>query len=207
MEVVVQAQIKNGLLYRAVQKCGSQAALAEYLGVWPSEVGRWLKMQSVPRFRDPNPRWAKKYAELDLKLVTLIGVGLNLIFPEELETNREVIAKAVFMEAVVDMPIEQLITAGAVPKQLVSAPDDRINAMEFRKTLRNVLETLTPREEKIIKMRYGLDGYEEMTLEEVSQQVGVTRERIRQIEARALRLLRHPNRSRELKPYYQDMHH
>jgi len=64
-----------------------------------------------------------------------------------------------------------------------------------------VLQTLTPREEKVIKMRFGLDDGSEHTLEEVGQSFAVTRERIRQIEAKALRKLRHPSRSRKLRAF------
>jgi len=65
----------------------------------------------------------------------------------------------------------------------------------------NVLNTLTPREERVIKMRFGLEDGTEHTLEEVGQNFAVTRERIRQIEAKALRKLRHPSRSRRLRAF------
>ena len=64
-----------------------------------------------------------------------------------------------------------------------------------------VLNTLTPRKERIIKMRFGLEDGTEYTLEEVGQNFGVTRERIRQIEAKALRKLRHPSRNRRLRAF------
>ena len=67
--------------------------------------------------------------------------------------------------------------------------------------LSQVLRTLTPREERVIKMRFGLEDGSEHTLEEVGQSFQVTRERIRQIEAKALRKLRHPSRSRKLKAF------
>jgi RNA polymerase primary sigma factor len=67
-----------------------------------------------------------------------------------------------------------------------------------------VLKTLTPREEKIIKMRFGLEDGSEHTLEEVGQNFAVTRERIRQIEAKALRKLRHPSRSHRLRAFLEN---
>jgi RNA polymerase primary sigma factor len=69
--------------------------------------------------------------------------------------------------------------------------------------VRKVLKTLTPREEKVIKMRFGVGDGSEHTLEEVGQSFAVTRERIRQIEAKALRKLRHPSRSRKLKAFLE----
>ena len=66
-----------------------------------------------------------------------------------------------------------------------------------------VLNTLTPREERIIKMRFGLEDGTEHTLEQVGQNFGVTRERIRQIEAKALRKLRHPSRNSRLRAFFE----
>jgi RNA polymerase primary sigma factor len=67
----------------------------------------------------------------------------------------------------------------------------------------SVLKTLTPREEKIIKMRFGLEDGSEHTLEQVGQTFAVTRERIRQIEAKALRKLRHPSRALKLRGFLE----
>lgn len=68
---------------------------------------------------------------------------------------------------------------------------------------RKVLATLTPREEKILRMRFGIDHNLDYTLEEVGKDFDVTRERIRQIESKALRKLRHPSRARQLKPFLE----
>ena len=74
------------------------------------------------------------------------------------------------------------------------------NAM-MREQLQEVLHTLTPREEKVIRLRFGLEDGQAHTLEEVGKEFNVTRERIRQIEAKALRKLRHPSRSKKLKDF------
>ena len=71
----------------------------------------------------------------------------------------------------------------------------------LKKQLNEVLSTLTPREEKVLRLRFGLDDGKTRTLEDVGKEFNVTRERIRQIEAKALRKLRHPSRSKRLKDY------
>ena len=73
----------------------------------------------------------------------------------------------------------------------------------LKEQLLGVLDMLTPREEKVLRLRYGLDDGKSRTLEEVGKEFNVTRERIRQIEAKALRKLRHPSRSRRLKDFLE----
>ncbi|MEW6730433.1 MAG: RNA polymerase sigma factor RpoD [Acidobacteriota bacterium] len=86
-------------------------------------------------------------------------------------------------------------------------PADMVVGKSLREATMEVLNTLTPREAQILKMRFGLDAEgHERTLEEVGRHFSVTRERIRQIEAKALRKLRHPSRSRKLKTFFDDSH-
>ena len=83
----------------------------------------------------------------------------------------------------------------------VVSPAEAVINVNLKEQTAHVLRTLTPREEKVIKMRFGLEDGSEHTLEEVGQSFAVTRERIRQIEAKALRKLRHPSRSRKLRAF------
>ena len=85
----------------------------------------------------------------------------------------------------------------------VISPAEAVININLKEQTEAVLKTLTPREEKVIKMRFGLDDGSEHTLEEVGQSFAVTRERIRQIEAKALRKLRHPSRSRKLRAFLE----
>jgi RNA polymerase primary sigma factor len=87
------------------------------------------------------------------------------------------------------------------------SPSDAVINLNLREQTAQVLKTLTPREEKIIKMRFGLEDGSEHTLEEVGQNFAVTRERIRQIEAKALRKLRHPSRSHRLRAFLENGTH
>jgi RNA polymerase primary sigma factor len=88
-----------------------------------------------------------------------------------------------------------------VEDKSVIAADDAVIAMDLAEQTRKVLATLTPREEKILRMRFGIGEASEHTLEEVGNNFSVTRERIRQIEAKALSKLRHPSRGKALKPF------
>jgi RNA polymerase primary sigma factor len=83
------------------------------------------------------------------------------------------------------------------------SPSEAVISLNLKEQTASMLKTLTPREERIIKMRFGLDDGSEHTLEEVGQSFAVTRERIRQIEAKALRKLRHPSRSSKLRVFLQ----
>jgi RNA polymerase primary sigma factor len=85
----------------------------------------------------------------------------------------------------------------------IVSPADAVINLNLKEQTESVLKTLTPREEKVIKMRFGVGDGSEHTLEEVGQNFAVTRERIRQIEAKALRKLRHPSRSRKLRAFLE----
>ncbi len=88
-----------------------------------------------------------------------------------------------------------------IPDDDAPAPSEAASFMLLKEQLVDVLKTLTPREEKVLKLRFGLEDGRQRTLEEVGKEFNVTRERIRQIEAKALRKLRHPSRSKKLKDY------
>ena len=90
-----------------------------------------------------------------------------------------------------------------IEDKAVISPSEAVINLNLKEQTGSVLKTLTPREEKVIKMRFGLDDGSEHTLEEVGQSFAVTRERIRQIEEKALRKLRHPSRSRKLRAFLE----
>ncbi len=88
-----------------------------------------------------------------------------------------------------------------IPDESAPAPAEVASSTLLREQLLDVLHTLTPREEHVLKLRFGLEDGRSRTLEEVGKEFNITRERIRQIEAKALRKLRHPSRSKRLKDY------
>ena len=88
-----------------------------------------------------------------------------------------------------------------IPDDGVLEPAEAASYTLLKEQLLEVLGTLTPREEKVLKLRFGIEDGRARTLEEVGKEFNVTRERIRQIEAKALRKLRHPSRSKKLKDF------
>ena len=98
---------------------------------------------------------------------------------------------------------EDSILGDFIPDSDAPAPADMAAFMLLKEQLMEVLDTLTPREAKVLKLRFGLEDGRARTLEEVGGEFQVTRERIRQIEAKALRKLRHPSRSRKLKDFLE----
>ena len=106
----------------------------------------------------------------------------------------------------VGLPIEQGIYIDIFPYDIIpddeaQAPVDAASMALMREQLADVLKTLTAREARVLSLRYGLEDGNPKTLEEVGKEFNVTRERIRQIEAKALRKLRHPQRSKKLKDF------
>ena len=91
-----------------------------------------------------------------------------------------------------------------IPDDSALSPQEIAQQNMLKEQLMSVLETLTPREQKVIRLRYGLDDAHPRTLEEVGREFSVTRERIRQIEAKALRKLRHPSKLKKLKDDLMD---
>ena len=111
-------------------------------------------------------------------------------------------------ESTVAAPADIPVVSGKASEFVIVRPDSADSteidvAKELREQLEEVLSTLTPREEHVIKLRFGLYDGRTRTLEEVGKEFDITRERIRQIEAKALRKLRHPSRSRKLKDFLE----
>ena len=96
---------------------------------------------------------------------------------------------------------ENSVLVDFIPDESVASPVEETNRELLREQMRDILESLSERERNVLALRFGLEDGESRTLEEVGQRFGVTRERIRQIEAKALRKLRHPTRSRKLRDY------
>jgi RNA polymerase primary sigma factor len=121
---------------------------------------------------------------------------------EQVRKNKKIAQRPVSFEAPIGEDEESHLGDLIEDKGVVS-PSDAAISLNLKEKMASMLKTLTPREETIIKMRFGLDEGGERTLEEVGKTFAVTRERIRQIEAKALRALRHPTRSGQFRVFLQ----
>lgn len=192
MKVGIQARLKNGILWEAAKNLGSVVALAEYLGMSYPTINEWINFKRCPEMT--GWRYEKYNQEAERKLFELTGHTFEEIFPPEIR-GKEFQKRQKRIDAVVEMPVQQLVAAGAMP-QLTPAPDELLFQKEANATIDHLLRELRPREAEVIKMRFGLDGEREHTLEELTSHFHLTKERIRQLEIKALGRLRHPARSR-----------
>src|SRR3989441_5776224 len=185
-----------------------------------STYGTWWIRQAITRAIADQARTIRIPVHMIETINKLIRTSRQLVQDLGREPTSEEIAKG--MDIPVDkvrrtlkmaqqpisleMPIgeeEDSHLGDFIEDKAVVSPSDAVINLNLKEQTASVLKTITPREEKIIKMRFGLDDGSEHTLEEVGQTFDVTRERIRQIEAKALRKLRHPSRSRKLRAFLE----
>jgi len=210
MRVTAIIRFKNSALYEARKSLGlSQAEMADKIGCTTCALQSWESFLNYPftpeaqESKEGRERHKKKNRENEiLGLECLTGMTYEELFPEE---YRNAVDKKLgrTVEVVKEMAA---LPEWAGNERMLESPEDMYIREEEKEGLKeeldDALKTLTEREAKVLKMRFGLDGYDKHTLEEVSQKPGwPTRERIRQIEAKALRKLKHPSRGRRLKRF------
>ena len=131
-----------------------------------------------------------------------LAVALNLT-PERIEEIRRISQDTTS----IDSPLGEDgdgVVGDTIADTTIAEPTDDAHKLMLKEQLLAVINSLTPREQKVIRLRYGIDDAKPRTLEEVGREFKVTRERIRQIEAKALRKLRNPNRTRRLRDFIED---
>ena len=181
-----------------------------------STYSTWWIRQSITRAIADQARTIRVPVHMVETINKLIRVSRQLLQEYGRDATPEEIAKEMNMSldkvreimkiaqepVSLEMPIgeeEDTRLGEFIPDEDAPAPSEAASFMLLKEQLVDVLDTLTPREERVLRLRFGLDDGRSRTLEEVGKVFNVTRERIRQIEAKALRKLRHPSRSRKLK--------
>ncbi len=183
-----------------------------------STYATWWIRQAITRAIADQARTIRIPVHMVETINKLIRTSRHLLQQNGREPTPEEIAKEM------EIPVEKVIEIQKIAQEPVSletpigeeddshlgdfiqdedspSPQDAAAYTMLKEQLEDVLKTLTPREDKVLRLRFGLDDGKARTLEEVGRQFNVTRERIRQIEAKALRKLRHPSRSKKLKEY------
>jgi len=194
--VRLEMRVRNNVLWHAIfDHYSSVAEFARLRNVDHCLVGGLLNLTMSPfRKRDGG------YYKFAIDVANAAGVPLEILYPENLYGGISMPKVAVEMN-LPELPIGR-------EALYLPAPDDATDLTtnnEFREALSRAMDGLSEREQSIIRARYGLDTGAEMTLREMGSAQGVGHERIRQIEARALRKLRHPSRSRHLRAFLEDM--
>ncbi|NSB59408.1 RNA polymerase primary sigma factor [Clostridium beijerinckii] len=181
-----------------------------------STYATWWIRQAITRAIADQARTIRIPVHMVETINKLIRVQRQLLqelgrdpFPEEISKVMELpVDKVREIQKIAQEPVSLETPIGEeedshlgdfIPDDEAPAPAEAFTML--KEQLINVLDTLTPREEKVLRLRFGLDDGRARTLEEVGKEFNVTRERIRQIEAKALRKLRHPSRSKKLKDY------
>lgn len=209
----VEIRFKNARLYDAIaaesvalskhgnaQKLGPVKSFCELNGLNYGMVGSLLNLKMSPMCR--------RYGKLSPRpicqaLCDLLMQPFDYLFPTELYSMEWTTTSVAINMAPSMVNLKSLRPTDSRHLLVEANQEEEFSREQLAEQITSVLGTLTPREEKVIALRYGLNGEFEHSLEDVAQQFGVTVERIRQIEAKAFRKLRHPDRSRRLRTFLE----
>ena len=201
IDVTAVAKLKHADLWAASKSMGSQSALARHLGVQPSELGEWINLKRVPPSKPVGKRWTEDYiCQMEAKLIALTGKAWDEIFPESLRNNVEFLECKKTIEKTAKMESLAMENYAIASRQRMLHGTVEGEQREVRiETIEAALGSCcNEREIKVLKMRFGLDGYSTHTCEEVALEFKVTHTRIRQIEAKAIRKIRDSRASEKL---------
>ena len=189
-EMRIDASIYNNRLYRLIyDNYSSVAEFCSALSLSTSEIGEFLRLK-----KSPLKKGGRDYRKACITIAETFFVDPKELFPAELY-QLETTEYGIEIDAMY-IPFHECEQIPVLPCQ-----HEEAEASELKDRIQELLNTFTPRERKVIQMRFGLAGYDDHTLQEVADDLEVTQERIRQIEAKALRKLRHPCYTKRLKDF------
>lgn len=197
-EYRIKVIVRNNLLLTAIEDAGykSQAEFARASGLKSQEVSDMVAMRLAPIGMNGN------FCYVAIAIMEALGAAPSDLWTAEqmtIKLRSNTIEKELSKEAILEaIQMESGTLLG------IASPEEVIEQNQRRSVVEATLNTLTPTEVKVLSMRYGFDDGEEKSLEEVGKEFHFSRERIRQIEAKALRKMRHPSRSDKLKHFIEE---
>ena len=187
----VIVRIKNNYLCKIREHYGlSMEAAAKKCKI---SYGCWCALENLKRY--PYNKRGFEWSESAVKISKAFNMPPEILFPQALEeiTNNKAEREMSAASFLLDSSVETLL--------LEQNPETKVTQDSLRRQVQGVLSTLSPREQKVIAMRFGLDGDGPKTFDEIGEVFNIGRERVRQIEAKAFRMLRHPSRIKQLKVF------
>jgi len=192
-ELELTIRVKNNLIKQRRENAGlSQIQVAKGAGVSVSAIQGFELMHLSPI----HQRWGG-WTATARKLATFFEVEPETLFPEGVLA----VVQPVAVRTVDARDVKQIVSS--YQERVLRGPESELTRRELRAEVADLIGTLKEREQRVLAMRFGLTDGTDHTCEEVAEEFGVTRERIRQIEAKALRKLRHPSRVARLKPFVE----
>lgn len=187
----ISVQVRNNVLWHAIyDKYKTVGAVAEASGVGANQISSVLGLRVSPMSMqtDTPKTWCQQ-------LALFFDIPFEVLFPMHLYRGLYKYQRDFEVHAATFLQVSEVRLIDGAP-----TPEDSLIENDRRERLEtvtaNVLSTLTPREAAVIRRRFGIGGHEEESLEDIGKSYAVTHERIRQIEAKAIRKLRHPSRKR-----------
>jgi RNA polymerase sigma factor (sigma-70 family) len=202
----VKVIVRNNLLLTAIEEAGykSVASFARELGYGPGDLQELVSLRKSPVNRNG------KFSDMAKKIMEVLGAAPHDLWTTEqltMNLHKNSMEHVVTTKFLLDTISMKSVLGGNVLQlegdtyEDVETPEQNQIKKELKERVESSLDSLTPRQAKVLRMRFGIDGEPERTLEEVAKAFGVSNERIRQIEAKAMRLMRHPGRAEKIKEF------
>lgn len=196
MDYRLEVKVKNNNILKRIEEAGYKT-VGEFCRLnnkinWNSRIGEFINLKASPLMANGD-FYPQVYEMSDLLNCSPEDLFNETQLQTALETNKRTLE-------VNEAEMKFMLSNMKEPLLL----ENQIHADRLSETIADVLKELTPREAKVIKLRFGLDGLGPQTLEEVGKVFDVSKDRIRQIESKALKKMRHPSRSKELRKWTRD---
>jgi RNA polymerase sigma factor (sigma-70 family) len=218
-EVIIQSRMYHADLLRACRACGSLKNMAAKLRIGDSTLGNWIRLKEAPSLQTrcadgrirTNFKLAKKWPHIVKVLFEMTGKTTEQLFPDFIHLPGFMDAPKIALRCQVIKKNDALAIAKQASQKQIELLQDKPTAEpqvvseDVKERIRAALATLTTRQRQVLTLRFGLDGSLPQTLAETAKALGVTRERIRQIEVNAMNKLGRGHRRNFLKPAAENL--